>query len=72
TRRYCVGEIRGDSDYADRGPRLHKNLLRHIFDATAYTSAHKSWLVMPGLVPGIHALNRESNQRRGWPGQARP
>src|SRR6185437_5925677 len=25
--------------------------------------------VMPGLVPGIHALLR---QRRGWPGQARP
>jgi len=27
---------------------------------------------MPGLVPGIHALNRKQNQRRGWPGQARP
>jgi len=26
---------------------------------------------MPGLVPGIHAF-RQSKQRRGWPGQARP
>src|SRR5215211_2880921 len=23
---------------------------------------------MPGLVPGIHVLQRESKQRRGWPG----
>jgi photosystem II stability/assembly factor-like uncharacterized protein len=28
--------------------------------------------VMPGLVPGIHALLRRGNQERGWPGQARP
>jgi len=27
---------------------------------------------MPGLVPGIHAFRRAVNQRRGWPGQARP
>jgi hypothetical protein len=29
-------------------------------------------LVMPGLVPGIHALLHLSQERRGWPGQARP
>jgi hypothetical protein len=28
-------------------------------------------LVMPGLVPGIHVLFAWQ-QRRGWPGQARP
>jgi len=28
-------------------------------------------IVMPGLVPGIHVL-RHVDQRRGWPGQARP
>jgi hypothetical protein len=29
--------------------------------------------VMPGLVPGIHVLNmRLGEERRGWPGQARP
>ena len=27
-------------------------------------------VVMPGLVPGIHALTEQA--RRGWPGQARP
>jgi hypothetical protein len=30
-------------------------------------------VVVPGLVPGIHVLlSLWSNQRRGWPGQARP
>jgi len=29
-------------------------------------------LVMPGLVPGIHALTVTRRERRGWPGQARP
>ena len=29
-------------------------------------------IVIPGLVPGIHALQRCQVQRRGWPGQARP
>ena len=29
-------------------------------------------VVMPGLDPGIHALLFLSEQRRGWPGQARP
>jgi len=28
--------------------------------------------VMPGLVPGIHVLNAERDERRGWPGQAPP
>ncbi len=28
-------------------------------------------IVMPGLVPGIHVL-RALQERRGWPGQARP
>ena len=28
--------------------------------------------VMPGLVPGIHALFCHHKARRGWPGQARP
>jgi hypothetical protein len=23
---------------------------------------------MPGRVPGIHVLNRERDQKRGWPG----
>jgi hypothetical protein len=29
-------------------------------------------LVMPGLVPGIHVLASLRQERRGWPGQARP
>jgi hypothetical protein len=29
-------------------------------------------LVMPGLVPGIHVLAALEQERRGWPGQARP
>jgi hypothetical protein len=29
-------------------------------------------LVMPGLVPGIHALPLALLRKRGWPGQARP
>jgi hypothetical protein len=28
--------------------------------------------VMPGLVPGIHVFAFHGQQRRGWPGQARP
>jgi hypothetical protein len=28
-------------------------------------------VVMPGFMPGIHALKRESDQRRGWPGRLR-
>jgi len=27
---------------------------------------------MPGLVPGIHVLAAARQERRGWPGQARP
>src|SRR6266849_9961859 len=27
-------------------------------------------LVMPGLVPGIHALTVSEREKRGWPGQA--
>src|ERR1700742_1230496 len=27
-----------------------------------------SWLVMPGLAPGIHVLKRSLTGRRGWPG----
>jgi hypothetical protein len=27
--------------------------------------------LMPALVAGIHVLNHESNQRRGWPGRKR-
>jgi hypothetical protein len=30
------------------------------------------FFVMPGLVPGIHVLLRLGQERRGWPGQARP
>jgi hypothetical protein len=26
---------------------------------------------MPGFMPGINALKRESGQRRGWPGRRR-
>src|SRR5438094_378921 len=37
-----------------------------------YTNLRNVRLVMPALVAGIHALNRASDQRRGWPGQARP
>jgi hypothetical protein len=29
-------------------------------------------VVMPGLVPGIHVLGGITQERRGWPGQARP
>ena len=29
-------------------------------------------VVMPGLVPGIHVLLSCNEQKRGWPGQARP
>ena len=29
-------------------------------------------LVMPALVAGIHVLSGVPDQRRGWPGQARP
>jgi carbon-monoxide dehydrogenase large subunit len=36
-----------------------------------FTSGLKHLHVMPGLVPGIHALFR-CKERRGWPGQARP
>src|SRR5260370_35267236 len=28
-------------------------------------------LVMPGLVPGIHVLQRQQQERRGWPGHRR-
>lgn len=28
--------------------------------------------VMPGLDPGTHALTHAGQERRGWPGQARP
>jgi hypothetical protein len=28
--------------------------------------------VMPGLVPGIHVFSAFKQERRGWPGQARP
>ena len=28
--------------------------------------------VMPGFMPGIHVLTTLQQQRRGWPGQARP
>jgi len=27
---------------------------------------------MPGLVPGIHVFTAMQQERRGWPGQARP
>jgi len=27
---------------------------------------------MPGLVPGIHVFDCWGEERRGWPGQARP
>jgi len=27
---------------------------------------------MPGLVPGIHVFVAAEEERRGWPGQARP
>jgi hypothetical protein len=30
------------------------------------------FFVMPGLVPGIHALMEQPRKRLGWPGQARP
>jgi hypothetical protein len=29
-------------------------------------------LVVPGLVPGIHVLVASKEERRGWPGRARP
>jgi len=28
--------------------------------------------VMPGLVPGIHVFAAAPQERRGWPGRARP
>jgi hypothetical protein len=31
-----------------------------------------AWLVMPGLVPGIHVVSLLLIEGRGWPGQARP
>ena len=34
--------------------------------------AQRSVLVMPGLVPGIHVFTAFPQERRGWPGQARP
>jgi hypothetical protein len=30
------------------------------------------FIVRPGLVPGIHAFQASPQQRRGWPGRARP
>jgi hypothetical protein len=32
----------------------------------------KYQFVMPGLVPGIHVFVSIEQERRGWPGQARP
>jgi hypothetical protein len=32
----------------------------------------ESTAVMPGLDPGAHALTQARQERRGWPGQARP
>jgi hypothetical protein len=29
-----------------------------------------SWLVMPGLVPGIHVFAASKQERRGWPGRS--
>src|SRR5258708_15390800 len=43
--------------FADMGDSLHLEVLG---------------LVMPGLDPGIHALAAHRQERRGWPGQARP
>jgi hypothetical protein len=37
-----------------------------------YAPWRTSELVMPGLVPGIHVLPIAPQERRGWPGQARP
>jgi len=42
------------------------------FHQLANTNTQDSRLVMPALVAGIHVLKTEQDQRRGWPGQARP
>jgi hypothetical protein len=40
-------------------------------ESTRYTRSARTLAVMPGLVPGIHVLLSQQ-ERRGWPGQARP
>src|SRR5258706_15092397 len=41
------------------------------FPPTRESGGLIKWLVMPGLVPGIHVLSSFKQERRGWPGQAR-
>ena len=42
-------------------------------DAITLPSSHHSTAVMPGLDPGTHDFHAPpSQERRGWPGQARP
>jgi hypothetical protein len=38
----------------------------------AYEMRLSNEVVMPGLVPGIHVLAGLEQERRGWPGRARP
>ena len=50
--------------------RLHRG--RRLRQRVVHASRQTHYVVMPGLVPGIHVLRAVLLQRRGWPGQARP
>src|SRR4051794_8772807 len=60
TVRWCA--VRAGSIRARRGEPPSRSWTA--IAARLDTSTHR--LVMPGLVPGIHALGRESDQRRRW------
>ena len=62
----CKGGLRPSRriDLADAPQNLTQNAANEIGLSVK--------LVMPGLVPGIHVLAPFAQERRGWPGQARP
>src|SRR5438552_2283644 len=66
-------------DVAGRDKPGHDEKATHVADAPqnlTQNAANEIGLsvkfVMPGLVPGIHVLAPFAQERRGWPGQARP
>jgi hypothetical protein len=43
-----------------------KSLTQHACGKSGFANE----LVMPGLVPGIHVLVADKQERRGWPGRS--
>jgi hypothetical protein len=51
---------------------LSRVIIRNAASYSVIWSGRTTGTVMPALVAGIHVLVRSDEERRGWPGQARP